>query len=330
MGVVKVIPSKSGATLKGLKASLNYIFRQDKSEEQYRAVTGPFEADKITPTNVYNAFVHEQELWHKTQGRTYAHYVLSWHKDEAITPDMALDIGKEFAEDFFKGHQVAIAIHTNRDHIHCHAVSNSVSYVDGKKLHLTRQELEYAKHLNDELCYERGLSITKAGYHYDGTKIERGQVSSYNNRQYRMLSEHKNDSYVNACYRAVRTAITLSSSKDEFINSLKNLGWSCNWSDSRTHIVFTDDEGHKIRASRLGKIFNEDFSKEGLEKMICSTEKIQENQTEKLEQQSEEIELEDFEENYESNIDLVGVASLIGTTARAVEKKIKKERKRNM
>ena len=57
MGVVKVIPSKSGATLKGLKASLNYIFRQDKSEEQYRAVTGPFEADKITPTNVYNASI---------------------------------------------------------------------------------------------------------------------------------------------------------------------------------------------------------------------------------------------------------------------------------
>ena len=90
MGVVKVVASKTGANREGLKASLNYIFRQDKSEKEYRAVTGPFEGD-VEPKAVFDAFVKEQEQWDKTAGRTYAHYVLSWHKDEHITKQQALD-----------------------------------------------------------------------------------------------------------------------------------------------------------------------------------------------------------------------------------------------
>ena len=40
------------------------------------------------------------------------------------------------------GFQTLVAVHKDKDHIHCHLVTNSVSYEDGRKLHNTRKDLE--------------------------------------------------------------------------------------------------------------------------------------------------------------------------------------------
>ena len=69
----------------------------------------------------------------KTTGRMYAHNIISWHKDEQITPEQAFEFGKEFAEKWFSGFQTLVAVHKDKNHIHCHLVTNSVSYEDGEK-----------------------------------------------------------------------------------------------------------------------------------------------------------------------------------------------------
>ena len=336
MGVVKVVASKTGANRQGLKASLNYIFRQDKSEKEYRAVTGPFEGD-VEPKAVFDAFVKEQEQWDKTAGRTYAHYVLSWHKDEHITKQQALDIGIAFADDFFAGHQTAIALHINKNNnVHCHLVVNSVSFIDGAKLHLTKGDLCYAKGLNDTLCQEQGLKITRAGYDFYGNKLKNGTVSSYSNRQYQMIQHKKDESYISDCYQAVKEAIRQSHTRAEFIQKMEEKKWKVDWSDTRKHVVFEDEEGHKIRASRLGKIYHEDFSKENLEreigqdvwertKTVCDPNYVwTTNQFSGVEQ---ELEAVCFEENQSDAVaDAAGMASALGQmTARLVKKEVKKQ-----
>ena len=79
----------------------------------------------------------------------YAHNIISWHKDEQITPEQALEFGKEFAENWFSGFQTLVAVHKDKDHIHCHLVTNSVSYEDGRKLHNTKKDLERMKQLTN-------------------------------------------------------------------------------------------------------------------------------------------------------------------------------------
>ena len=92
--------------------------------------------DEINYDLVYRTFLEEKKVWDKDSGRMYAHNIISWHKDEQITPEQALEFGKEFAENGFSGFQTLVAVHKDKDHIHCHLVTNSVSYEAVSYTHL--------------------------------------------------------------------------------------------------------------------------------------------------------------------------------------------------
>lgn len=68
-------------------------------------------------------------------GRMYAHNIITCHKDEHISLQEALEFGKTFAEKWFQGFQTLIGVHKDRNHIHVHLVTNTVSFEDGHKLH---------------------------------------------------------------------------------------------------------------------------------------------------------------------------------------------------
>ena len=53
-------------------------------------------------------------MWDKDTGRMYAHNIISWHKDEQITPDQALEFEKQFAETWFSGFQTLVAVHKDK------------------------------------------------------------------------------------------------------------------------------------------------------------------------------------------------------------------------
>lgn len=49
---------------------------------------------------------------------------------------------------------------------------------------------------------------------------------------------------------------------------MDNRGWDVQWDDAHTHIVFTDEDGHKVRDSKLNKLFAMDISKDELGKKL--------------------------------------------------------------
>ena len=56
-------------------------------------MTGP--APEILDYNsVYQSFLSEKRLWNKDSGRMCAHNVISFHKDEKITLQEAVEVGK--------------------------------------------------------------------------------------------------------------------------------------------------------------------------------------------------------------------------------------------
>ena len=77
-------------------------------------------------------------MWNKDTGRMYAHNIISWHKDEQITPEQAFELEKSLQK-MVQWIPDLSAVHKDKDHIHCHLVTNSVSYEDGRKLHNTRK-----------------------------------------------------------------------------------------------------------------------------------------------------------------------------------------------
>ena len=264
MAVNKTINKRTN-THGAMRNCIEYVLRQDKTSELLTYVTGPYRHDEIDYDLVYRTFLEEKKMWNKDTGRMYAHNIISWHKDEQITPEQAFEFGKEFAEKWFSGFQTLVAVHKDKNHIHCHLVTNSVSYEDGRKLHNTKKDLECMKQLTNQMCRERGLTIAEKGKHFDGSEIEKGEVIAWNKDKYNLFRQQVRDSFVADCAMAVLKALENCISKEKFIEKMKQFGWNVNWTEKRKHITFQNQEGKKVRDSNLLKTFHLDISKEGLE-----------------------------------------------------------------
>ena len=264
MAINKTINKRTN-THGAMRNCIEYVLRQDKTSELLTYVTGPYCHDEINYDLVYRTFLEEKKMWDKDSGRMYAHNIISWHKDEQITPEQALEFGKEFAENWFSGFQTLVAVHKDKDHIHCHLVTNSVSYEDGRKLHNTRKDLERMKQLTNQMCRERGLTVAEKGKHFDGSQIEKGEVIAWSKDKYNLFRQQVKDSFVADCAMAVLKALENCISKEKFIEKMKQFGWNVNWTEKRKHITFQNQEGKKVRDSNLFKTFHLDISKEGLE-----------------------------------------------------------------
>ena len=264
MAINKTINKRTN-THGAMRNCIEYVLRQDKTSELLTYVTGPYCYDEINYDLVYRTFLEEKKMWDKDSGRMYAHNIISWHKDEQITPEQALEFGKEFAENWFSGFQTLVAVHKDKDHIHCHLVTNSVSYEDGRKLHNTRKDLERMKQLTNQMCRERGLTVAEKGKHFDGSQIEKGEVIAWSKDKYNLFCQQVKDSFVADCAMAVLKALENCISKEKFIEKMKQFGWNVNWTEKRKHITFQNQDGKKVRDSNLSKTFHLDISKEGLE-----------------------------------------------------------------
>lgn len=132
MAVIKAVSSKAG-----IGHAIDYVTKKEKTEE--KLVSGLH----CEPETVKEEMQATKELWGKTDGRTYKHYVQSYHEDEEITPEQAHKNAVELAEHTkaWKGHEVLIATHIDKGHIHTHFIVNSVNYENGHKLQWKKYDI---------------------------------------------------------------------------------------------------------------------------------------------------------------------------------------------
>ena len=247
-----------------MRNCIEYVLREDKTNRGLVYVTGPFSADEITYDSVYQSFLEEKKLWGKDSGRMYAHNIISWHKEENLTLQQAFAFGKEFVEKWFDGFQTLIGVHKDRDHVHLHLVTNTVSYEDGHKLHNSRKDLERMKEMTNQMCVEHGLTVAQKGKDFHGNALEEGHVRAWSKDKYHLLLDDQKKSHVAECALAVMETREQSCSKDEFVKGMAIRGWSTTWTDSRKNVTFENEEGKKVRDSNIAKTFQMDVSKEGL------------------------------------------------------------------
>ena len=74
------------------------------------------------------------------KGDVYKRQIQSFRPSE-ITPELALEIAKEFASEHLPGYQTVIGVHVDKEHIHAHILFNSVNADTGEKYHSNAQSL---------------------------------------------------------------------------------------------------------------------------------------------------------------------------------------------
>ena len=142
MAVIKAVSSKAG-----IGQAIDYVTKEEKTEE--KLVSG-LHCEAGTAKEEMQA---TKELWEKTGGRMYKHFVQSYHKDEKITPEQAHRNALQLAENMpaWKGFEVLVATHKDKDHIHTHFIVNSVNFEDGHKLQWSSADLRELKEQVEQL-----------------------------------------------------------------------------------------------------------------------------------------------------------------------------------
>lgn len=278
MAIIKAVSSKSP-----IKTAIAYVSKKEKTEQ--KLLSG---YNLTSPETAYEEMQITKEVWSKLEGRTYKHYVQSFAPDEAITPEQAHTIAKEFVESCpqFKGFEVLIATHQDREHIHTHFILNSVSFEDGHKFQQKSTELQEMKDLSDKICLEHGFSLTHKGRTFDGE--EREETTAYKKEQYRLLQKAEQGevkSYVQDIALAVMDCKEQAQNRKQFIDMMNANGYGVVWSNNHKYITFTDlarqEQGEKqckIRNSKLEKYYHIDFSKEGLESEFANNARKQQEE----------------------------------------------------
>ena len=116
---------------------LQYAKDEEKTEREF--YVGGINCNVATARD---QFVTVKEQFDKCDGIQAYHGYLSFKDEPNITPELAQQIGTEFAKRVWGDRfQVVVTTHLNTKHLHCHFVVNSVSFVDGKRMDDSKKQL---------------------------------------------------------------------------------------------------------------------------------------------------------------------------------------------
>ncbi len=234
MATVTAINTKGGG---GGKATLEYICRDDKTDNK-KYVT----ALNCSLPTMYQEFKNTREMYGKTGGIKYYHFVQSHPSGYEIEPALAHKIAVEFAEKAFKGHECVVATHIDAEHIHSHIVFNSVNADTGMKYHSNKFTLNVIRNISDEICQKYNVqTLEKPVVNQRTDGITTGEYRSA------MKGESWKIDLINVIYEVMKQAKT----QKQFCFLMRQKGYGVRWEESRKYITYTCPNGKRCRDNRL-------------------------------------------------------------------------------
>lgn len=241
---------------KNIKIVINYIAKDAKKEKDETLFMGINCADN--PNIAAYQMQQTKAYYAKLDGRQYKHYVLSFAAGE-ISKENAKTYAKELAEKCFGDrYEVAVGIHKNSagGKIHAHFVVNSVSFIDGKKLHFAKSDLENFKNLNDKIAKKYNLKIIDRSK--EAVKA-RGRPQMYSQAEYQQFSKKIKESWIAQCAVSVHNTLK-NKPKDfaDFAQQMQAKGWRAQVRGKNITFVAVSDKNKKVRANTLARKLNND------------------------------------------------------------------------
>lgn len=240
----------SDADYQALKDVLAYARDEEKTEREYFC-----DGINCNVATAREQYITVKKAFGKEEGIQAYHGYLSF-KEQNITPEQAQKIGMEFARRVWgKRYQVVVTTHLNTHHLHCHFVVNSVSFVDGMKLHDNEKRWFSFRHIADDLCKENGL------YYKPVEELELGVAPRYLTQKEKAGMPTR---YTNA-RAAMDEAISQCRNIIDLQKALESLGYSVNFNMNRKYWTVTPKGDKKpIRTHQLG----DDYSVERIRERL--------------------------------------------------------------
>ncbi|MBR4173399.1 MAG: relaxase/mobilization nuclease domain-containing protein [Clostridia bacterium] len=148
---MKIVPIKQNTHLKSV---IEYIKNPDKTE-QMLYVFG-FMCSPETATDDFQVIFDKA----MKKGNNYAHHLtIGFSPEDEVNSEIAAEIAQEVMKRMYPNNQYVLAVHTDREHLHCHIIVNAVDFKEYKKIHSNIHTLHELREICNSLCREQGLSV---------------------------------------------------------------------------------------------------------------------------------------------------------------------------
>ena len=182
--------------------------------------------------------------------RKYYHFKHSFDPKDNVSPAEASQMTEELAQQVFDDHEYVIATHTDKAHVHCHLIVNSVSFVTGKMLHLNNTEYGELKDLSNSIAENHGYSTL------DFRKKAADRISS----KEKQITLNGGTSWKEELREVIAIAVHDCTTMEEFESYINNYGVTITRNTERTISFKHPNKQKSIRGDKLGA----DYTKEAI------------------------------------------------------------------
>ena len=141
-----------------LSKAIAYILNPEKTDEKLLVSSYGCASETGAREFEWTRKIAEQKGMNPV--RIIARHVIQSFEIGEVTPELAHEIGKQFADEILEGkYEYVLTTHIDKDHVHNHLIFNAVDFVDYHAYKSYKRIYYDMREVSDRLCKENGLSV---------------------------------------------------------------------------------------------------------------------------------------------------------------------------
>ena len=141
-----------------MSKAIAYILNPEKTDEKLLVSSYGCASETAAREFEWTRKIAEQKGMNPV--RIIARHVIQSFEIGEVTPELAHEIGKQFADEILGGkYEYVLTTHIDKDHVHNHLIFNAIDFVDYHAYKSYKRIYYDMREVSDRLCKENGLSV---------------------------------------------------------------------------------------------------------------------------------------------------------------------------
>jgi len=232
-----------------LSKALAYISNPDKTEDKLLISTYGCASETAAQEFEWTRRIAEQKGMKPV--RIIARHVIQSFDVGEVTPELAHEIGKQFADEILGGkYEYVLTTHTDKNHVHNHLIFNAVDFVDHHAYKSYKKIYYDMREVSDRLCKENGLSV-----------IPPSQNKGMSYKEY--TEAKRGTSWKQKLKQTIDRFVIVAKDYDEFLNLMQEAGYEIK---SGKYISFRAEGQERFtRSKTIGENYTEERIRERIQ-----------------------------------------------------------------
>lgn len=229
-----------------MSKAIAYILNPEKTDEKLLVSSYGCASETAAREFEWTRKIAEQKGMNPV--RIIARHVIQSFEIGEVTPELAHEIGKQFADEILGGkYEYVLTTHIDKDHVHNHLIFNAVDFVDYHAYKSYKRIYYDMREVSDRLCKENGLSV-----------IPPSQNKGMGYKEY--TEAKRGTSWKQKLKQTIDRLVITAKDYDDFLRLMQEAGYEIK---TGKYISFrAEDQERFTRSKTIGENYTEERIKE--------------------------------------------------------------------